>query len=280
MLAELLLKQPVFAGRSEVEQLHAIFKVLGAPRTAISRRCPSRTRCSISASAGRRIGCGEVRDCDLRQHGHDAADRAGLDLLQRLFAYDPSSRLGAAQAASRMARREAPFATPRRYMKLRVEKKVGSVAPVIEPPPAPENRRSGTSMCHSTPLPRRHPPPRPRPPAAPPAVAQEVPRRRTPPRDHEPHGRERARHAPVGAAHAARLRMTCVFEVPAGTNLISSRNVRMRGIRKNMTGLNWNRGQLSGFHDGVQRRVPGVAAIEQAVQGAVSRFHNVEARVS
>ena len=64
---------------------------------------------------------------------------SGLDLLQRLFAYDPASRLGAAQASSHNYFREAPFATPRRFMKLRVEKKVDNVLPVIESPPAPEN---------------------------------------------------------------------------------------------------------------------------------------------
>ena len=32
--------------------------------------------------------------------------------------------------------------------------------------------------------------------------------------------------------------MTWVFEVPAGTSLINSKKVRMRGMRKNMIGLN------------------------------------------
>ena len=32
--------------------------------------------------------------------------------------------------------------------------------------------------------------------------------------------------------------MTWVFDVPAGTSLMTSRKVKMRGMRKNMTGLN------------------------------------------
>ena len=140
VLAELLLKQPVFAGRSEVEQLHAIFKVLGAPSDGYLTELPL---ADTLLNFGKRRPKNRLREkFPTATFGSTATTpltASGLDLLQRLFAYDPSSRLGAAQASSHNYFREAPFATPRRYMKLRVEKKVENVAPVIESPPAPEN---------------------------------------------------------------------------------------------------------------------------------------------
>ena len=123
-----------------MEQLHAIFKVLGAPADGYLTELPL---ADTLLNFGKRRPKNRLREkFPTATFGSTATTpltASGLDLLQRLFAYDPSSRLGAAQASSHNYFREAPFATPRRYMKLRVEKKVENVAPVIESPPAPEN---------------------------------------------------------------------------------------------------------------------------------------------
>jgi len=141
VLAELLLKQPVFAGRSEVEQLHAIFKVLGAPADGdVLTKLPL---ADTLLNFGKRRPKNRLREkfptATFGSRATTPLTASGLDLLQRLFAYDPSSRLNAMEASSHAYFREAPFATPRRLMKLRVEKKVDNVLPVIESPPAPEN---------------------------------------------------------------------------------------------------------------------------------------------
>mmetsp|Transcript_35474 Transcript_35474/g.61304 ORF Transcript_35474/g.61304 Transcript_35474/m.61304 type:complete len:218 (-) Transcript_35474:809-1462(-) len=46
--------------------------------------------------------------------------------------------------------------------------------------------------------------------------------------------------------------MICVSLVPFGTNRINSKKLRIRGIRRNMTGLNWKRGQARGDHEGMR----------------------------
>lgn len=140
ILAELLLKQPIFAGRSEVEQLHAIFKVLGAP--ADDSYLAKLPLASTLLNFGKRRPKNRLREKFPTQAfgctPTTPLTASGLDLLHGLFAYDPAARLDAPRAAAHAYFREAPFATPRRHMKLRVEKKE-SDAPVIESPPAPEN---------------------------------------------------------------------------------------------------------------------------------------------
>ena len=146
VLAELLLKKPVFSGHSEMEQLSEIFKVLGVPD---EDRWPGFKDLPVAASVRFKqkkknrlrekfpaVGFGATTTTPLTSEGYS--------LLDGLFSLDPARRTTAAAAARHPYFAEAPRQTPRHLMELRVadkDLKLRDAANAQPPsPPAPEGR--------------------------------------------------------------------------------------------------------------------------------------------
>merc|ERR1712216_352724 len=118
ILAELLLKKPIFSGHSEMEQLSEMFKVLGVPD---EDRWPGFKDLPVASS----VRFKQKKKNRLREKFPAAAfgtttttplSAEGYNLLNGLFSLDPSQRTTAPQAARHAYFSEAPRATPRHLM--------------------------------------------------------------------------------------------------------------------------------------------------------------------
>ena len=98
IFAEIVLRQPLFAGHSEAEQLRLIFQALGSP--AAGGCWPGYTALPLA----RQLGAPASRGCQpgistrLLERFRGALTQSGLDLLLRMLAYDPERRITAAEA--------------------------------------------------------------------------------------------------------------------------------------------------------------------------------------
>ena len=114
ILAELVLGKPLFAGRSEPEQLELIFKLLGTPtdaawpgwdRLPLARelrmrpRAPASLRAALGLDAAAPYGAGAAAHMS----------EAGLDLLRGLLMLDPARRISAADALAHPWFAESPL---------------------------------------------------------------------------------------------------------------------------------------------------------------------------
>jgi len=89
IFAELLLKEPLFPGKAEPDQLSRIFRLLGHPTPASwpgYSRLPHARALSSTPMPSR-----------LRHHFRYSTD-AAVDLLQRMLTYDPARRISAEDA--------------------------------------------------------------------------------------------------------------------------------------------------------------------------------------
>lgn len=90
IFAELLLKEPLFQAKGEVELISMIFKLLGPPT---SSTWPEYSQLPLAKS----ISLPAPHSPQLRQK-FPYITTAGLDLLSQLLAYDPESRVSAEEA--------------------------------------------------------------------------------------------------------------------------------------------------------------------------------------
>jgi len=118
VVAELLLTKPVFAGKSEIEQISEIFKVLGVPDEG---RWPGYGAMpNVSALGFRGKKRNRLRDkfpvAGFGSTTTTPLTNEGFALLDGLFAYDPRRRLVAGAACGHAYFSAPPVATPRHLM--------------------------------------------------------------------------------------------------------------------------------------------------------------------
>ena len=94
LLAEMILMSPLFKGKSEINQLSLIYKILGSPTET---ELPG----SKFISMGRSDGLKQYFSCMLDKciPGRELSD-AGLELMQSCLSYDPSKRITCEDAMS------------------------------------------------------------------------------------------------------------------------------------------------------------------------------------
>ena len=98
IFAEIVLRQPLFAGHSESEQLHLIFQALGSPTAdGCWPDYLSLPHAKKLVSAAAR-GCQPGINPRFLERFRGSLTQSGLDLLLRMLAYDPKRRITAAEA--------------------------------------------------------------------------------------------------------------------------------------------------------------------------------------
>ncbi|GFQ07547.1 cyclin-dependent kinase g-2 [Phtheirospermum japonicum] len=115
IMAELLSKEPLFNGNSEIEQLDKIFKILGTPNETIWP--------GFSKLPGHRVKFVKHKYNLLRKKfpatsfsGSPVLSDAGFDLLSKLLTYDPDKRITAEAALSHEWFREVPLPKSKEFM--------------------------------------------------------------------------------------------------------------------------------------------------------------------
>lgn len=115
IMAELLAKQPLFNGKTEVDQLDKIFKILGTPNDTIWP--------GFSKLPGVRVNFVKHQYNQLRSkfpatsfRGSPVLSDAGFDLLNRLLTYDPEKRITAEDALSHPWFSEVPLPKSKEFM--------------------------------------------------------------------------------------------------------------------------------------------------------------------
>lgn len=86
IMGELVLKEVLFRGRSDVDQLDTIFRVIGKPRGIGFGRLP-RSNAKFVEQPNSML---RSRFC---LTGIPMINEAGFDLLNRLLSYDPANRI-------------------------------------------------------------------------------------------------------------------------------------------------------------------------------------------
>ncbi|XP_047977926.1 cyclin-dependent kinase G-2-like isoform X2 [Salvia hispanica] len=115
IMAELLSKEPLFNGKTEVEQLDKIFKILGTPNETIWP--------GFSELPGVKVNFVKHKYNLLRRKfpatsftGSPVLSDAGFDLLNRLLTYDPDKRITAEEALNHDWFREVPLPKSKEFM--------------------------------------------------------------------------------------------------------------------------------------------------------------------
>ena len=140
VMAELLASEPLFAGKTEIDQLSKMFATLGAPSDAVwpgckelpgakkvtfpnqpynhlRRRFPGPPTNDDVRRTSVAIGPdGRERRADDARHTPAPLSDAGFDLLNRMLAYDPAKRITAEDASKHPFFAEFPPAKARRLM--------------------------------------------------------------------------------------------------------------------------------------------------------------------
>lgn len=91
IFGELILKEPLFAGKGEIEQVGKIFKVLGRPTDDV---WPGFSRLPNAAS----FNTSSIQPYSTLRQKFRFVTEAGLDLMNRLLTYDPERRITAEEA--------------------------------------------------------------------------------------------------------------------------------------------------------------------------------------
>ncbi|XP_073129757.1 cyclin-dependent kinase G-2-like isoform X2 [Henckelia pumila] len=115
IMAELLSKEPLFNGKTEVEQLDKIFKILGTPNETIWP--------GYSKLPGVKVNFVKHKYNLLRRKfpatsftGSPVLSDAGFDLLNKLLTYDPDKRITAEEALNHPWFREVPLPKSKEFM--------------------------------------------------------------------------------------------------------------------------------------------------------------------
>ena len=101
IMAEFLLYEPLFPGRSEIEMLDRMFKLLGTPN---ERVWPGFSQLPNA----KRVVFPDQPQTSLRQKFGMYTTERGVDLLSRLLTYDPKMRITAEEALQHGYFKEAP----------------------------------------------------------------------------------------------------------------------------------------------------------------------------
>ncbi|KAG9439331.1 hypothetical protein H6P81_019496 [Aristolochia fimbriata] len=115
IMAELLAKEPLFSGKSEIDQLDKIFKTLGTPSEKIWP--------GFAKLPGVRVNYTKQPYNRLREKfppasfsGRPILSEAGFDLLNKLLTYDPEKRITADAALNHDWFREVPLPKSKDFM--------------------------------------------------------------------------------------------------------------------------------------------------------------------
>ncbi|KAL1539270.1 cyclin-dependent kinase [Salvia divinorum] len=115
IMAELLSKEPLFNGKTEVEQLDKIFRILGTPNETIWP--------GFSQLPGVKVNFVKHQYNLLRRKfpatsftGSPVLSDAGFDLLNRLLTYDPDKRISAEEALNHEWFHEVPLPKSKEFM--------------------------------------------------------------------------------------------------------------------------------------------------------------------
>ncbi len=147
IMAELLAKEPLLSGRSEIEQIDKVFKLLGTPT---DRVWPGFTELPLV----KKVKFVQQPYNNLRNRfparsadGRAALSDKGFDLLNRLLAYDPARRISAEEALSHPWFEELPPPKERALMPTMPTRADGGAATrlkqaVRSPQPDAEARRA------------------------------------------------------------------------------------------------------------------------------------------
>ncbi|KAL3501048.1 hypothetical protein ACH5RR_035497 [Cinchona calisaya] len=115
IMAELLGKVPLFNGKTEIDQLDKIFKILGTPNETIWP--------GFSKLPGVKVNFSKHKYNQLRTKfpptsftGSPVLSDAGFDLLNRLLTYDPEKRITAEAALDHEWFREVPLPKSKEFM--------------------------------------------------------------------------------------------------------------------------------------------------------------------
>ncbi|KAK4402672.1 Cyclin-dependent kinase G-2 [Sesamum angolense] len=115
IMAELLSKEPLFNGKTEVDQLDKIFKILGTPNETIWP--------GLSKLPGAKVNFVKHKYNLLRKKfpatsftGSPVLSDTGFDLLNKLLTYDPEKRITAEAALNHEWFREVPLPKSKEFM--------------------------------------------------------------------------------------------------------------------------------------------------------------------
>ncbi|XP_062226006.1 cyclin-dependent kinase G-2-like [Phragmites australis] len=115
IMAELLAKEPLFNGKSELEQLHKIFTTLGTPDEMI---WPGYAKLPGVKANFVKQPCNRLRDKfpAVSFSGRPILSEAGFDLLNGLLTYDPDKRISADDALKHKWFSEVPLPKSKDFM--------------------------------------------------------------------------------------------------------------------------------------------------------------------
>jgi cell division cycle 2-like protein len=105
IFAEIVLRDPLFQGQDELDQLNRIFKLLGTPTDEV---WPNWTELPNA----KKISFKKYTDIKLKERFNDneiSLSEAGLDLLAKMLTYDPKKRITAAAALEHKWFKEEPL---------------------------------------------------------------------------------------------------------------------------------------------------------------------------
>lgn len=102
IFAELVLGQPIFPGKGEIDQMDKIISVLGLPTTKIWPDLSKLPHASKLPSKG--------NEYNLLDKVFSSLSPSGVDLMDRLLTYDPSKRISALDALNHQFFKEPPLA--------------------------------------------------------------------------------------------------------------------------------------------------------------------------
>jgi serine/threonine protein kinase len=107
VFGELLLKEPVFPGKSEMHQLSLIFNLLGYPSEKIwpdYRKLPIKIRVPVESFS------------NLHHRFRKSCSDSGTDLLERMLTFDPKKRITAKEALKHPYFNEKPYPKAELFM--------------------------------------------------------------------------------------------------------------------------------------------------------------------
>ncbi|WVZ75022.1 hypothetical protein U9M48_023126 [Paspalum notatum var. saurae] len=140
IMAELLLKEPLFRGKSEIDQLHKIVTILGTPN---EERWHGYSKLPGAKGKFAKQSYNRLRDKfpAVSFTGGLTLSEAGFDLLNRLLTYDPDKRISADDALKHEWFREVPLPKTKDFMPTfpalneqdrRIKKYMKSPDPLVE----------------------------------------------------------------------------------------------------------------------------------------------------
>lgn len=124
IMAELLTKEPLFPGKSEIDQLNKIFKILGTPNKSIwpgfvdlpgSKAKFAEQPCNKLGEKFRRTAA-YTPFTPMAVTARPVLSESGLDLLNRLLTFDPEKRITAQEALDHDWFREVPLPKSKELM--------------------------------------------------------------------------------------------------------------------------------------------------------------------